>query len=162
MSNSNHSLKNLVTAINIKQFSNMKNILIFAVLIIFGSCETKEGLSEPTGKRKSIIGKWQLINYCFSPGDASCPEQKVEANQGQIIEFEADGKYTVTKKGDKTTLLECAGEWKDVDITKIEVIPSCEPTLTKRTLFISINDDKTLTMSPQCIEACKFTFRALN
>jgi hypothetical protein len=140
----------------------MKNILIFALLLSLVSCETKDSLNEPNGKRKSIIGKWQLIKYCFSPGDASCPEQKVEANQGQIIEFEANNKYTITNKNEQTKLLECGGEWKDIDITKIEVVPICEPTLTKRTLYLSLNEDNTLTLSPLCIEACRFTFKPIN
>ncbi len=128
-------------------------ILLFLATIV--GCKKNNLVEENT--QKSIVGKWQLVSYCFSPGDASCPLQLVPNKQGQIIEFTLDNKVIYTKNIHDTELIRCNGEYKLKEANQLDFIGECENSTT-RTLFFSINNNNTATMSPQCIEACKFNF----
>lgn len=135
-------------------FKDLFIYLFLAITTIWG-CKN-DNLNDETTKT-DLVGKWQLVSYCFSPGDASCPMQLVPNNQGQILEFTIDNQVIVTKNKHETELINCNGSFKKIDENQIEFSPSCEAG-TKRTYFFSANSDGTATISPQCIEACKFNF----
>lgn len=130
-------------------------IYIFLISVTIIACKNDDLAEENT--KKNIVGKWQLVSYCFSPGDTSCPLQNVPTKQGQILEFTLDNKVIYTKNLHETELIRCNGDYKLKEANQLDFIGECENG-TKRTLYFSINNDNTATMNPQCIEACKFNF----
>ena len=68
----------------------MKFYSIF-LLLFLKLCTRSEKEIYP--KRDAIIGKWQLIETCISPGSA-CILKKID--NGVIIEFLENGEYKIT------------------------------------------------------------------
>jgi hypothetical protein len=136
-----------------------KNILLFIICFCFLSCK-KEGSFE---KRDSIIGKWQLIETCISPGN-SCVLQKIK--NGQIIEFQENGEYLLSNVAINSGFFECNGKWqKKINPNYsayqiLDIMPTCNKSLVE--IFYIFNADNTLNINPQCIEECRYTYKPVN
>jgi hypothetical protein len=134
-------------------------ILNIISLFIFFSCENNT--VENKFQNNGVVGKWQMVEYCFSPGDPTCPIQKVEKNKGQVVEFQADGKFTVIDAPNKINAIECGGEWKKEDDSKLNIVLSCESLIKKRDLFYKLADKNQLYLYGRCIEECRFVFEPI-
>jgi hypothetical protein len=139
----------------------MKGIsILFLFLLQF--CSKTENTDAVLPKSDSIIGKWQLIETCFSPGNA-CELQNVE--NGHIIEFKENGEYLVTNLKEIDSNYLCGGQWKFIELQtnpsekRLQLSPNCNKALW--TFYFNFNPDNTLNINPPCIEACVYTYKAI-
>lgn len=72
---------------NLRYF-NMKQLIILIMLLSTYACSSLSCEDEEF----DLIGSWELVMFCNSPGDASCPIQ--QPTQDQIIEFRSDSTFT--------------------------------------------------------------------
>jgi hypothetical protein len=139
---------------------NMKSLQILFLLILF-SCK-KSTVENKVLVTSGIIGKWQMVEYCFSPGDITCPIQKIEKNKGQIIEFKSDGNFIANKSSNNIFALECDGEWQKETEQKLNIVYSCKSLSKKKDLFYKLTDQNQLYLFGNCIEECRFVFEPID
>lgn len=141
----------------------MKSLSILLVLFLQFCSNSERIEKEIFPKRDSIIGKWQLIETCISPG-AACVLEKIE--NGFILEFKENGEYIVSNNKENEGIYQCNGTYNLLEIETnpvrkvIELSPSCNKALWN--LFYNFNGDNTLNINPQCIEECRYTYKPIN
>lgn len=142
----------------------MKTLLGLALMVCMQLCTTdKKTDTEIFEKRTSIVGKWQLVETCISPG-AACILEKIK--DGVIVEFKADGSYVVTNtKENNSSSWQCNGTYRLLEIQTlpaknvVELSPGCNKALWN--LYFNFNADNTLNLNPQCIEECRYTYKPI-
>lgn len=114
-------------------------------------------------KRDKILGKWQLIETCISPGNA-CVLKKIK--DGVMIEFKANGEYLVSNGNEGDGAFECGGKYQLIEIQTnptqqaIEFRPSCNKALWTHNLVL--NENNTININPLCIEECRYTYKPID
>ena len=70
-----------------------------------------------------------MVEYCYSPGDASCPIKKIDKNKGQTIDFQIGQKLIVENLFNQVAIFTCNGEWSKIDDTHFEILLPCNTPL---------------------------------
>ena len=120
----------------------MKHLFILISLMLGYACSTDSNCQD---EELELIGRWELVEFCYSPGDDSCPPQTPK--QEQIIEFRTDSTF-IFSIGDSSTV----GSFT-VSNRFIDFIDDQGETTDSR--FISENTSCGLELSPLCIEVCR-------
>ena len=83
-------------------------LLIFAYL---AGCSNSKELSPAEAE---IIGKWQLAEFCVSPGDSSCSMQTATPATTQVLDFRKDGSFIekIPQPGQFQTPIRSSGEYR--------------------------------------------------
>lgn len=136
----------------------MKNFLIALIaLCSFSICIISCSSSEDDPKDNTLVGTWELVEYCVSPGDISCPYR--EADFDQSFEFTSNGKFVLTQERGKTKgsytsdsikihfeVEEQIGESTGWGLSNIDF------------MYYGFTDSNHVSISPQCFEGCDFKY----
>ena len=122
-------------------YNYMKQLIILSMLLIACACSSPSCEDEVF----ELIGSWELVQFCFSPGDASCPIQT--PTEDEIIEFRSDSTFTLSI-GDSTTL----GTFS-ISNRLIEYRDSFGSIIQQRVILETSRCR--LEMGPLCFEACR-------
>lgn len=146
----------------------MKKLVCLLIFAITLGCSNKD-LSPA---ESAILGKWQLVEFCQSPGDGSCPKQTVTPATTQILDFRADGSYLENRPqpGQSQAPIASSGEYRleapDVIYFKFDfnnsglngVLPNPNPGEVKWHYTL---DRNVIILNPPCREACAYTYKKL-
>ncbi len=94
----------------------------------------------------TLTGKWKLVEFCMSPGDASCPVQYPDYEQ--IFEFGADSTFSF--RGES---IQCEGNYS-IDGNWILLESNDEQNCINQRYYLNPIDACSLNINPPCIEAC--------
>ena len=124
---------------------------LFAIglIVLLGSCTDSTCDDEDF----NLIGRWQLIEFCFSPGNASCPIQTPE--EIEIMEFKGDSTYTYSIGAQSS-----AGTFTVVENRVLFINSNENPDITDRFL-IPLNSCR-LELNPLCSEECRAVFEKID
>lgn len=137
-------------------------ISVIFIALHFCSCSSKND-DIVFAKRDTILGKWQLIETCISPGNA-CVLRKVK--DGVKIEFKENGEYLVSNPDQGGEVLPCEGKYEVIEIQTnptqqaIEFKPTCNKALW--TFNLVFNENNTININPQCFEECRYTYKPVD
>ncbi|WP_247236835.1 hypothetical protein [Telluribacter sp. SYSU D00476] len=137
----------------------MKKLSLLLSLILLISCE-KEELS--TAER-SIVGKWQLVEYCVSPGAGECVAQMATAIYTQTVEFRKDGSFIerIPERQKFWTPIMSSGQYRVLeDKGKIEFQFDISSSRTPAAMDYQFAGDR-MTLLPVCIEGCRYTYERI-
>ena len=128
------------------------------VIILFGllmSCSNESNdLPEDERPRTDLIGRWQLVEFCYSPGDASCPIQ--EANGETIFEFNIDSSFVFTSNDPQLLALPAVSSGRFTVTNNImNFINEDTGQVLEEGRFISSVNSESLELNPFCIESCR-------
>jgi len=139
-----------------------KIICVIYIALHFCSCSSKND-DMVFVKRDNILGKWQLIETCISPGNA-CVLKKIK--DGVIIEFKVNGEYLVSNGNEVDGAFECGGKYQVIEIQTnptqhaIEFRPFCNKALWTHNLVF--NENNTININPFCFEGCRYTYKPVD
>lgn len=125
----------------------MRQLYVICFVLAWLSCSDSD--SYCTNEEFNLIGSWQLIEFCFSPGNASCPIRYPE--EEEIISFRSDSTYTYSI-GDQSTTGTFSVSGIRVDFNS----ETENPSLTSR--ILNPLSGCSLELNPQCIEECRSLF----
>lgn len=88
----------------------MKTLGWVLILVSLLGC-SKESLSP---EEKTLLGTWQLAEFCVGPGDGSCPPQLATTSITQSLEFRKDGSFIekIPQPGQFQTPIVSSGEFR--------------------------------------------------
>ncbi len=148
----------------------MKNIGFYFALMCLLGCSNKEDALSPA--QAEFIGKWQLVEFCQSPGDGSCPVQAVSPATTQILDFRADGSYLENRPqpGQSQAPINSSGEYRlevpDVVYFKFDPVNFVGQGVNAPTQPVEVKWHYTLNrniliVKPTCREACAYTYKKI-
>ena len=133
------------------RFRSMRLLYAFIIFAFIYSCTDSD--SNCSDEEFDLIGNWRLVEFCFSPGDASCPIRYPE--EEEIISFRSDSTYKYSIGDQSTTgTFSVSGNRVDFDSD------SENPSLTSR--ILNPLSSCRLEINPQCIEECRSLFEKVD
>lgn len=135
-----------------------KIVLLLSVLYLLGCNE-----QELTPEEERILGTWQLVEYCVSPGNGNCSPQAATAVRTQTLEFRKNGSFIekIPEPGKFQTPLVSSGEFQIVTPGKIRFTFDDRATFTEEVQWSYELSGNRLTILPLCFEGCSYTYRRL-
>ncbi|TDB64117.1 LolA-like protein [Arundinibacter roseus] len=134
----------------------MKKIaLVFALMSLLG-CSREEA----TPEERLIYGKWQLLEFCVSPGNGSCDPQQATAVRTQSLEFKKNGSFIqrIPQPGQFSTPIVSSGDFSIKTPGRINFNFDNKTTFKEEVSWLYELSDTLLTIRPQCIEGCAYTY----
>lgn len=142
-------------------------LLIFAGL---AGCSNKDTALSPA--EAEIIGKWQLTEFCQSPGDGSCPAQTATPATTQVLDFRRDGTFLENRPqpGQSQAPIKSSGEYRleapDVIYFKFDPVNFglngvIAPPASTEVKWHYAQNRNLLTLSPPCRERCAYTYKKI-
>ena len=126
----------------------MKYLFLLITSLFLHACSS----STCDDEQFELIGTWELVGACASPGDASCPIQT--PTEDRIVEFRADSTFTFTM-GNTTS----NGTFTESD-GFIDFINDGGEIIFSR--FIREANACELELSPFCIEECRELYEKID
>ena len=134
---------------------------MISVVLVMSLCTNKS--TDPIfPKRDGLVGRWQLIETCISPG-GGCVLEKI--TNGLIIDFKSDGTYLVENNAINQGVFFCKGRWNLGLIsdsfwgTQVQIAPECNKGIWN--LYFTFTEKNTLNLNYQCIEECRYTYKPI-
>ncbi|GAB2781066.1 hypothetical protein GCM10027275_25810 [Rhabdobacter roseus] len=140
----------------------MKKVLLFLVLIsLLPGCKKDELMS---ADEISLIGKWNLTEFCVSAGAGPCETKFSTVSYAQTVQFQKDGSFiqSVPEPGKFQTPLISSGQYRLLNQSQIELQFDQASNLESRTVWTYELAGKRLTLYPLCIEGCYYTYVKTN
>lgn len=141
----------------------MKKMGWWLILGCLAGCSNNKDLSPVEAE---IIGKWQLSEFCVSPGNGSCSMQTATPTTTQVLDFRKDGSFIekIPQPGQFQTPIRSSGEFRleapDRIYFKFDTPNNLEPQ-TPRAWGYSIANDL-LTIQPSvCNEGCIYIYKKI-
>ncbi|GHB62781.1 hypothetical protein [Persicitalea jodogahamensis] len=148
----------------------MKKLGWLMILLFLAGCSSNESLSPA---QSALQGKWQLTEFCLSPGDTSCPVQTATPATTQVLDFRADGTFLENRPqpGQSQAPIFSSGEYRleapDVIYFKFDpvvtsgfngVIP---PKVVEEVKWHYSLTGNLLILNPPCKERCAYTYKKI-
>lgn len=140
----------------------MKKILLFLVLMnVLPGCKNQELLS---ADEMSLLGKWNLAEFCISTGTGPCQTQFSTVSYAQTVQFQKDGSFiqSTPEPGKFQTPLVSSGQYRLLDQNRIELHFDLSTNLESMTVWTYELRGNRLTLYPLCIEGCYYTYQKAN
>lgn len=148
----------------------MKKLEWLLIFVCLAGCSNKDNALSPA--ETELLGKWQLVEFCQSPGDNSCPRQEVTPATTQVLDFRADGSFLENRPqpGQSQAPIKSSGEYRleapDVIYLKFDPgnfvgagVPGLPVSAEVKWRYgLSRN---LLTLSPPCRETCAYTYKKI-
>ncbi|WP_207504803.1 lipocalin family protein [Telluribacter humicola] len=134
----------------------MKKLSLLLSFVLLISCE-KEELSTV---ERSIVGKWQLVEYCVSPGSGECNAQMATAIYTQTVEFREDGSFIekIPERQKFWTPIMSSGQYRILEGKgKIEFQFDVSSSRTPVGVDYQLSGNR-MTLLPGCFEGCRYTY----
>lgn len=137
----------------------MKKIAILLSVLYLVGCTKKE----LTPQEEQILGTWQLVEYCISPGAGNCTPQLATAVRTQTLDFKKNGSFIekIPEPGKFQTPIVSSGEFGIVTIGKITFTFDDRATFSESVQWGYELSGNRLTILPLCFEGCSYTYRRL-
>lgn len=148
----------------------MKNLgLYFALMCLLG-CSNKDSALSPA--EAELIGKWQLVEFCLSPGDGSCPAQTATPATTQILDFKKNGSFLENRPqpGQSQSPITNSGEYRleapDViyfkfDLSNFGINGVLDPPAPAEVKWHYTLSRNILILNPPCRERCAYTYKKI-
>ena len=140
----------------------MNKSSIFIVLVWLLGCSSDGDVSP---QQSRLLGKWQLAEYCLSPGDGSCPLRKVSASETQVLDFRKDGTFLENRPqpGQSPSPIDNSGEYRldGPNTIYFKFDPPISSASYSEVKWYYELRGNTLVLSPPCREACRYTYRRI-
>ncbi len=137
----------------------MKKIVLFLSIVYLIACSRKE----LTPQEEQILGTWQLIEYCVSPGNGNCTPQVATAVRSQTLEFKKNGSFIerIPQPGQFQTPLVGSGEFRIVSSGEIRIKFDDKATFAQEVQWGYEVSNNRLTIVPVCFEGCSYTYQRI-
>ncbi len=132
----------------LQRYQDMRTLnLALCICIILGSCTDTD--SNCSNEEFNLIGSWRLVEFCFSPGDSSCPIRVPDVEE--IIELRLDSTY-IYSIGSQSS----SGSYLISDNIISFLSAQENPEFGDR--FLNPINSCRLELNPFCIEECRALF----
>lgn len=134
----------------------IKNIFLIVGLVSFLGC----GGNDLSPAEEQILGKWQLFEYCVSPGSGNCVPQTATTTNSQTLEFKRNGSFIEKKPqpGRFQTPIVSSGDYQIKSKGKIIFRFDNQTAITGEVEWGYEVSATELVIYPLCFEGCKYTY----